>query len=60
MWGFLARDSDSSVELKKIANFFLSMFELRQVSLVQKKISGIKEVTDHKTPIIYNYIAQRT
>jgi hypothetical protein len=58
--GFLAKDSDSGVELKKIANFFLGMSELRQINLVQKKISGVKEVTDHKTPIIYNYIAQRT
>ena len=65
--GYLAKDIGglSGYDLRKVANFMVELSDQKKVSLVQKKISGIRNVvgTDTKikdnSPIIYKYIAQK-
>jgi hypothetical protein len=57
--GFLAKDVGGlDYQIKKLGSFMSKIENLKEVNLVQKKISGIK-VIGETGPIVYHYIAQR-
>ncbi len=57
--GFLAKDMGGlDYQIKKLGSFMSKIENLKEVSLVQKKISEIK-VIGETGPIVYNNIAQR-